>query len=412
MRRIVGKYWLTLTLAFLAGLVCWHFLPPEPRWLIPPLMSKPDWERLCLSQDGELLVTYQPTNKDNDLRKMRLWETAAGKLLGVLHDGPGQLESLAIAPDKRSLAVWWHDRRIDVWDLAGDVFNSPRPDGRGDGGEGNIVRPKHCFRAPDGWYPHVQVVYQPDGRLVHYGPEITSGKVWDAATRELVREFVFKEADYNGWTSGFSEYLVGSSPKWIHLWRLDTGKKEVVPHGGSIVSARATATGGIVVGFRPDDFDQTQVFCFYESESGAVHTLPTNRIDWPQFELSMDGRIAAMPMRDERPVRNWLFRFLGGSKSDPSARRVDFVDIRSGSVLSSLADAQRPRFAPDQRSIAVVGGQGDIRVYDWPLRSPWLWILGVAVAAGCGWRVLAFVWSRIRQRKPIANGPQVSSSTL
>jgi WD40 repeat protein len=86
----------------------------ELRALEVPDVKEWNWvEALCFSRDGRTLYAAS-TMHDSVLR----WDVAGGKLLSGLGREPGQMNSAALAPDGRSLAVMTWAGRLHVWELA------------------------------------------------------------------------------------------------------------------------------------------------------------------------------------------------------------------------------------------------------------------------------------------------------
>lgn len=392
MRAVSTRHWPSVGVALAAALLAWWSLPPVPRLVIRPLVVSrpPPWEKLYFSNDGDLLAVYQPYNASFGRRKIRLWDIRKGEELGLLHDGPEQLEWLALAPDKRHVAFWWFDRTVEVRD---------RRDGR------QVAR----YQRDDNWWSHVPILYWPDGRLLLYGPHITSGKLWNVVSGRLVADMGTEASGCTSMTTSCPGFIAGSNDEKIVIWDLQTAKQAAAaPHGGQVSAVSKGADGALHIVYRPVEFQQQRRYKVYHSATGHVDVLPRSD-DWVVLDISLDGRTLAMMIYvPGGSMMNKFLARLGLGRGGETTYRVEFVDAASGRVVYSMNDAARVRFAPDHRTVAIVGNDSTIYLYDWPLPTPWLGSAGVGLAAGLLTALVragALFW---RGRKRPATSPPVT----
>jgi len=371
------RHGFTCACAGLAALLAWWLAPPRPRWTAPPLFDRPAWAEMFFSADGALVAICQPKDRDHQQRQLRLWRIATGEPVALLHDGPGQLECVAFSPDASTVAAWWHDRRIDVWDL---------PSGR--------LSATHRRPQWKEWYPHVQVVYASDGRLLLYGPETTSGKTWDVATGAVAAAWD-AQRDCNRWTTRVPGYLIAGSDARIYIWRLADGRLTEIPEGGNNVLVRAAAGDGLIVVHRPR-LGEKGLLHFCDTASGQTRVLPFD-LNHELLDVSPTGDVAAFGLQQTDPLSSWLEHWT--RRPGAQSKRVRFVAVGTGATVATLVGASRARFAPDGRTVVVTSVSGELRAYDWPLRQPLLWIALAGLAGGgVGW-LLAAAARRLGRRR-------------
>jgi WD40 repeat protein len=108
----------------------------------------------------------------------------------------------------------------------------------------------------------------------------------------------------------------------------------------------------------------------------------------------------------------WLaFLGLEATEEPQIYSAIVVYELKTGTKVATLSESQRsvrpPSFSPDG-SLLAVAYENEVRVYDFPLRKPWLRITGLAVlAAGLAFGPLQFVAWRHR-RRPSAARPRSS----
>jgi hypothetical protein len=184
----------------------------------------------------------------------------------------------------------------------------------------------------------------------------------------------------------------------LHEWRLiaPAGRLVTVHHDARAGESRVlfwdVASGEVAAAVipHPGSFAVLHVLAVAPDESVlalADHTPASMRSqNWPA------------PLRR---AHRWVTAITG---SDPG--QVLLCSAATGHVLARLpADAGAANhltnegvvtFAPDGRRIAVLGAGGVVRVWDWPLRRPWAWILALAAAPPALLGFLARGWRRWR----------------
>ncbi len=378
-----------LMVAALVGAALWWLLPPSPRAVLPGLDGYPSrCIRLTFALDGRAVATWHLPEHDQDgPRLLRLWDVADGQPQATLYRGGRQLESLAFAPDGRHIAGRWFDRGVTVWD---------RADGR------SIAEYRHA--AWEQCNPHTQLIYSADNRLLVHGPDPSSGKLWDVATTEpACTLFRDNDAGFTTWFSGYEGFIVRAGNGRVEAWHLATAK------------LRGTFSIGEFplgwFGLTPDG----QTFASYvggpdgsrlhlwHAHTGTHEVVPfADNSTTPALAPDASAVVVTLtqPVAEMNPVIEWLIR-LSGNRFDPRGHypRVRVIDIANSRVLADFGRAERATFAPDGRTLAVIGEDGTIYLYDWPFDLAWLPVLGgAALAAAATAALRALIMARRRRR--------------
>jgi hypothetical protein len=379
-RRLV----LPAVIGVIAGFALWWLLPPLPRATVAVTDAGPNrCTRLSFSPDSRCLATYHwPKHDSVDPRVLCLWDVASGERVATLHRGSRQLESVAFSPDGRAVAARWFDRSIHVWN---------REDGR-----------KNAEYHHAGlWHPSMQIVYSPEGRLLAYGPQPTSGQLWDVDNGNEVGSR-FKHEVWETLHAGYEGFIVAFKGDRVRAWRLAAGQVStfLVPKGGVRTGSFAlTPDGQRLAAF--DKSRPNEILTVWDSETQSEHSVqvPVGS-DAPVF--SPDGEVIAVtvtPQPMERAaILEWLIGLWNtGDRSAPHTN-VQLFEVASGRALGSVNDGQVARFAPDGQTLAVAGAGGAVHLYAWPFETPWLRI----VAGACLVAAITFCCSLLlRTLRPL-----------
>ncbi len=203
--------------------------------------------RIGFTPDGNFLVTG---NSDG---KVYLWDIRTGDEVHSFIGHTGAIYDMAFSPDSKYLLTSAGDQTVRVWDInTGQElrrFNFPvfvtglafSPDGKWvlTGADDGIVRLWALHTNPSLFkLNHGAAVsaldFSPDGKLILTGGSDGIARLWDAATGEILHDFVGHTdiINYGGEFSPDGKYVITASwDKTARLWDVQTGD-EIRQFGG------------------------------------------------------------------------------------------------------------------------------------------------------------------------------------
>jgi WD40 repeat protein len=144
---------------------------------------------------------------------------------------------------------------------------------------------------------------------------------------------------------------------------------------------------------RGKDLPEARFFDFDRGETitcvlpGAVRPQPAAALPDGSAVVIMDGRGPDLLPWSSPAALKLGYSWLTKVRSTDNAT-LYICDVATGEILTRLpALALNPTaltgegtaaFSDDGQQLAVVGAGGEVRVYDWPLRRPWLFIASIA----------------------------------
>jgi Tol biopolymer transport system component len=291
-------------------------------------------------------VAFSPNGKTlaagcND-NIIRLWDVATGRPLPIVLTHEGWVSPVAFAPDGKTLVAGSADSCVTEWDAeTGKRAVALERD--------EIFGTERRY-----WGTTWSVVYAPDGRSVAGGGEEGRVKVWDVATRRVIRTFLIRRgsAAYSMAFSPDSKTLAvayASGP--VRLWDLETGQVT------QTIALRPDTYHFVSVAFSPDG-KTLAIGNGKERESGEVLIWDVARgkalkrlggHTWPVLSVafSPDGRTLVSGGQDET-LRLW--------------------EIASGRELARLTGHTDTvtcvAFSPDGRTLASGGYDETVRMWD------------------------------------------------
>jgi WD40 repeat protein/uncharacterized caspase-like protein len=335
---------------------------------------------MTLSPDGTQLV-FATEDSDTEVRVIDL---GSGREVRRAKIPESQIDSmqLSVGPDGRLLAAGIHNKRFKLWDLTSKKDHELGPVSKD--------------------YP--QVKFSRDGRLVALSDSYNV-RLWDVATlRELPALKVpnsgaFPQSDaFISFTEDGKRIATGGFDTDIIVWETETGKRvsNLIGRANMVYNVAFSADGNELTsggrtrwdlrtgrGLRltPDTGEKTygvpapdgrlvlerkvnsNVLTVVESPSGKhLFTLtPSGETGFIQkTRFSADGSMLAVVhsvVEDQNPT----------AASFTRGAQVKIWDLKTGRELHSITTSQIPmeaEFSADGRSIAIIGGMGQLSLWD------------------------------------------------
>jgi len=394
--------------------VAWGMFLAPLQW---PRATLPGPERVntapsyFFSPDSRLLVTVnlQPRPEEGapgNFGCARLWDTVNGKLLAVLTNEQRLINSVTFTPDGSDIAGRREDGKILIWN-------------RADGTLRREVWNQHLKQA----HPNTQIVYTPNGRLL-YQHDRNWTQMFDVETNKLAVDVAEDLGGFSESTVLFQDFFFAAKDHKAVAIRLDTGEvvanfrfggddapnqQPVSQWGTGIANLGGNLNGGmnttgalaadgrtyvawtgniageVVTIFRPDTALTLPPFPWHTSNWNSARRLA----------ISSDANLLAAESV-ENP-RKWI---IFGPPTPSERSRIRLIDTQTGREVGGINDAHAQAFSPDNRTLAVALDNGDVQLWDMPLRKPWGWIaLGSAGTAGVTYLLLTWRAGRRRARQ-------------
>jgi WD40 repeat protein len=291
------------------------------------LHGHPDRVRSCVFAPGGGLLASAGGEGT-----VRLWETATGRQVRVLHGHTGQVMCVAFSPDGGLVASAGGDATVRLWETA----------------TGRQVRVLH------GHTGRVRsCVFAPDGRLVASAGDDATVRLWETATGGPVG--VLRGHAGRVWGVAFSPEgaVVGSTGEdaTLRLWEAATGRPVRVLHGHTgRVRSCAFSPGGALVASTAED---STVRLWDAATGGPLGVLRGHDGRVRRCVFSPEGALVASAGSDGT-VRLW----------DAAARTP--VRTLHGRTSRTTDCA----FSPDGALVASAGGDGTVRLWETAAGDP------------------------------------------
>ena len=277
---------------------------------------------VAFSPDGKTLASGGYYDRGTTVR---LWETAMGKHIRLLHSEEGEMdsvESIAFSPDGRTLAVGWGTGGISLSDTKTDALPQ-------------YLDGHHRWEV-------LSLAFSPDSALLASCGEDDTVRLWDMKTNKLHRTFTGHKGDV--FSVAFSQdgkTVASSSKESVRLWRTK-GEEDL----RSIV----THTAILDVAFSPDgktlaSGNEDNIVRLWDTKTGKpLTTLIGHKGEVDNVVFSPDGKKLASVEDDT--VRLW------------NVRTGEHLHILSKSKYFSAA------FSPDGETLATKNLGGTVRLWD------------------------------------------------
>ncbi|HEY0367195.1 MAG TPA: hypothetical protein VGC73_12045, partial [Pyrinomonadaceae bacterium] len=334
---------------------------------------------MTLSPDGTQLLFV-----DSDV-EVRVVDLGSGSEVRRVKLPENEINSaqLSITPDGRLLAAGIHNKRFKLWDLTAKKDHELGPASK----------------------EYTPVRFSRDGRLVALSDSYTV-RLWDVATlRELTALKVpnsgaFPQADaYVSFTEDGKRIATGGFDTDIIVWETETGKRlsNLVGRANMAYSVTFSADGGELTsggrtrwdlrtgqGLRitPDTGEKTYGIATPDGPLVVVRKANTNVltvVESPSgkqlFTLTPSGDAGVVQRTSFSTDGTMLAVVYGAAEGQQPGQGGSFTrgaqikiwDLKSGRELRSLIPSEIPmqaEFSGDGKSIAVIGGMGQLSLWD------------------------------------------------
>src|SRR5262249_37179166 len=140
-----------------------------------------------------------------------------------------------------------------------------------------------------------------------------------------------------------------------------------------------------------------RVVVWTSETSTSLPSIPWLNNDWSvQNRLALANDAALLAVYATYQPRKWIFF---GEESKEPRHRIHLIERKTAQEVGRIEGGQRGVFAPDNRTLAMTLANGDVQLWDLPLRKPWGEIALSALAAAVvvylvlSWRAL-WRWKR------------------
>lgn len=279
------------------------------------------WERPILSPSGEQVATLA-----DDGRSIRLWNTATGTLVRILHRSDPPVRAIVFRPDGKQLALGCRDNSVRLWNLATAT-------------EAAVLR-------GHGQPPRL-LAYRADGRRL-LSQAIDGVRLWDTESGRAIAAIATSAAENLALFSEDGRRLIVSRGREVSLWDTATGRQiAVVGNHERPVLKLAISPDGRRIASRGDHEELVRL---WDAVSGRqVAALRGHTVGATTLAFSPDGsRLASGSPYPDDSVRLW--------------------DATSGRALAVMQGHQNTiwsvTFSADGRRIVSASMDGTARLWD------------------------------------------------
>ena len=371
------------------GVGFWQWIqPPQPRLVLENL-GKRAWT--YFSPDGKTLAIISGEFS------LDLWDIHTGqKKINLYQNQNDYPRTVAFSPDGRTLAGGFLERKIRLWEVAS-------------GRELATYENQH-------WYTASYLTFSPQGTLRTVRGVLNDYVLCNVAENKIVARLALEGEWDRVFPGGGSTTLVLIKGDVVKVWDLATATLSSqcqIPRIWHFSPLEITPHHRYGIGIRGGGWETPEVFVF-DLATGEKQKFKSEHSTYSRgAAMAPDGQTVALGWSGflKLPWWNWFQEWLG-KQEDPYGvvlapqYHVALHAFPSGEELLVLKNCTSPIFAPDGKTLAVIGADGtSLQLWDLPIRKPIGKILGLAGLAAVA-TLLVFQglgWLRRRRMRLKAN---------
>jgi len=223
-------------------------------------------ESVAFAPDGKTLASA------GDNQAIKLWDVTSGREVATLRSAPMGVNSVAFSPNGRNLASGSDDKKIKLWDVS----------------SGQEIATLAVYTARIN-----SVTFSKDGRTLASGGDDRAIRLWDAASGRKINTLIVDTARINSLAFSPDGKILasGNSDQTIKLWDVGSGQeiRTLKGHTAGINSVAFSPVGGILASGSSD-----QTIKMWDAVSGReTRTLKGHTAGIYSVTFSPDGKILA-----------------------------------------------------------------------------------------------------------------------